>query len=60
MTKITFRPKEKRPVEDFLKTQGRFKHIFKPENESIIKELQDEIDREWDRLHREETLFAAR
>ncbi len=60
VTKITFRPKEKKPVEDFLKPQGRFKHLFRPENESIIKQFQDETDREWDRLQREETLFSAK
>ncbi len=32
ITRITFRPKEKRPIEDFLKPQGRFKHLFNPEN----------------------------
>lgn len=59
ITRITFRPKEKKPIEEFLKPQGRFKHLFKPENEGIIKEFQEDIDKEWDRLHREETLFAS-
>ena len=58
-TRITFRPKEKRPIEEFLKPQGRFKHLFKPENEGIIKQFQEDIDKEWDRLQREETLFAS-
>ena len=44
---------------DLLKPQGRFKHLFKPENEGIIKQFQEDIDKEWDRLHREETLFAS-
>jgi pyruvate ferredoxin oxidoreductase beta subunit len=57
-TKVTFRPKEKRPIEDFLRPQGRFRHLFKPENEWIIKKFQEDIDREWERLQKEETLFA--
>lgn len=58
VTKITFKPKEKKPVEEFLKTQGRFKHLFKPENEWIIRQFQEEIDREWERLQKEETLYS--
>jgi pyruvate ferredoxin oxidoreductase beta subunit len=59
VTRITFRPKEKKPIEDFLRPQGRFKHLFNPENEWIIKKLQDEIDKEWDRLHMEEKMSAS-
>jgi pyruvate ferredoxin oxidoreductase beta subunit len=32
------------PVEDFLKAQGRFKHLFKPGKEHLIQEVQDEVD----------------
>jgi pyruvate ferredoxin oxidoreductase beta subunit len=59
VTRITFRPKEKKPIEDFLRPQGRFKHLFNPENEWVIKKLQDEIDKEWDRLQREEKMSAS-
>jgi pyruvate ferredoxin oxidoreductase beta subunit len=57
-TKITFRPKEKKPIVDFIKPQGRFKHLFKPENEQIIIKFQEDVDREWERLQKEETCFA--
>ncbi|MBM4146529.1 MAG: pyruvate ferredoxin oxidoreductase [Nitrospira sp.] len=59
ITKITFKPKEKKPVVDFLKPQGRFKHLFKPDNEGILNRLQAEIDREWGRLQKEETCYAS-
>ena len=59
VTKITFKPKEKKPVVDFLKLQGRFKHLFKPENEGMILKIQEEIDREWGRLQKEEACFAS-
>lgn len=59
ITRITFRPKEKKPIEDFLRPQGRFKHLFNPENEWIIKRLQEEIDKEWERLQKEEKLFST-
>lgn len=58
ITRITFRPKEKKPIEDFLRPQGRFKHLFNPENEWVIKKLQDEVDKEWERLQKEEKLFS--
>jgi pyruvate ferredoxin oxidoreductase beta subunit len=53
ITKITVTPKEKIPVTEFLKPQGRFKHLFAPENEGLLKQVQDEIDREWDKLQKE-------
>ena len=59
VTKITFKPKEKKSIVDFLKAQGRFKHLFKPENEWVIKKLQEDIDREWERLQKEESCFAS-
>jgi pyruvate ferredoxin oxidoreductase beta subunit len=59
VTKITFTPKEKKPIVEFLKTQGRFKHLFKPENEWVIKKLQEDVDKEWERLQKEASLFAS-
>ena len=53
VTKINYTPKEKRPVEEFLKPQGRFKHMFAPGNEWLIALLQNELDREWERLNKE-------
>lgn len=48
--KVNYRPKEKRPVADWLKMQGRFKHLFKPGNRWVIDKLQERIDRDWERL----------
>ncbi len=53
VTKITVTPKEKLPIIDFLKPQGRFKHLFAPENEGLLQQVQDEIDREWEKLQKE-------
>jgi pyruvate ferredoxin oxidoreductase beta subunit len=53
VTTITHRPREKKELVEFLKPQGRFKHLFAPENEALLKRLQDDIDREWERLNRE-------
>jgi pyruvate ferredoxin oxidoreductase beta subunit len=51
---ITYRPKNVIPVRDYLGAQGRFKHLFKPENEYLIDEWQQRIDKEWVRLQRME------
>ena len=40
----------KLPVEEFLRPQRRFKHIFNPGNEWMIEELQKEVDERWNRL----------
>ena len=47
---ITYKPANKRPIEDFLKPQKRFKHIFKPGNEWMIEEFQKEVDSRWQEL----------
>ncbi|MCQ2492400.1 MAG: thiamine pyrophosphate-dependent enzyme [Lachnospiraceae bacterium] len=48
--RLTYEPKKKLPVEEFLVKQGRFKHLFKPENEHLIEEFQMEVDRRWENL----------
>lgn len=41
MTKIKG---EKLPVAEFLRPQGRFKHLFKPGNEALLEEIQRDVD----------------
>ena len=48
--KVNYEPKNKRPVEDFLKLQGRFKHLFKKGNEDLIAEIQRDVDHRWELL----------
>lgn len=50
--RLTYKPKEKKPVEEWLKVQGRFKHLFTPENRHLIDEIQAHVDREWEALLR--------
>ena len=47
---ITYKPAKVLPVEEFLKTQKRFNHMFKPGNEWMIEEFQAEVDRRWQEL----------
>ena len=48
--KLSYRPKNKLPITEFIKDQGRFAHLFKPGNEHLIEEMQNEIDRRWEAL----------
>lgn len=50
--KINVTPKEKKSVVDFLKPQGRFIHLFKPENSHILESIQKDVDLKWARLQR--------
>lgn len=50
--RMTVNVKDRLPVEEFLKTQGRFKHLFKPENAALLASVQAEVDRYWDYIQR--------
>ena len=41
---------KKLPIEEFLKPQKRFKHMFKSGNEWMIEEFQKEVDKRWEAL----------
>jgi pyruvate ferredoxin oxidoreductase beta subunit len=44
----TVKVMNKKPIEEFLKPQGRFSHLFKPGNEQLLIEVQAEVDRYWE------------
>jgi pyruvate ferredoxin oxidoreductase beta subunit len=48
--KLSFKPKEKKPVIEFFKLQTRFKHLTKPENKELLDSLQAEVDQRWTKL----------
>lgn len=48
--KVNYKPRVKKPVEEFLKTMGRFRHLFQPQNKHVIDEIQAHIDKEWEEL----------
>ncbi len=49
---VNYKPKNKLPVKDFLKVQGRFKHLFRAGNEQMLEEIQAEVDKRWAELLR--------
>ncbi len=48
--KITYTPRKPKPVDEWIKMQGRFRHLQKEENKNIIGEIQKNIDKNWKRL----------
>ena len=48
--RLTYEPKQKLPVEEFMSKQGRFKHCFKKGNEWMIEEAQAWVDQKWEAL----------
>jgi len=48
---IARRPQSKKPVEEYLKNQGRFRHLFKPEvNKELLAAIQEGVDHRWQLL----------
>ena len=47
---INYKPAKKLPIEEFLRPQKRFRHMFKPGNEWMIEEFQKEVDKRWEEL----------
>lgn len=48
--KVNYKPKEKVSMDDWMKQQGRFKHLFKPGMEQVREEIQAEVDKQWEIL----------
>ena len=48
--RLTYEPRRKLPVEEFLSRQGRFRHMFQRGNEWMIRETQDYVDQQWEKL----------
>jgi pyruvate ferredoxin oxidoreductase beta subunit len=59
-TKVTYKPREKKPLSEFIKPQGRFKHIMAPENEAMLTTLQGAVDKEWAKLLKAEECDAVK
>ncbi len=47
---LSYEPKRKLPVEEYLRPQARFAHMFKPGSEWMLEAVQKEVDRNWEEL----------
>jgi len=47
---LSYVPKNKKPAVEYLKEQGRFRHMFEKGNEGLIEEYQQQVDKQWELL----------
>ncbi|MDI3280286.1 MAG: thiamine pyrophosphate-dependent enzyme [Bacillota bacterium] len=45
--RLNYRPREKKSYIEWMKRQGRFKHLFQPGLEALLADLQAEVDERW-------------
>jgi pyruvate ferredoxin oxidoreductase beta subunit len=48
--RLTYEPAEPVPVEEWLRPQARFAHLFRPESTHLLEEIQRRVDADWDAL----------
>ncbi len=49
--KHTYIPRGRKPVEEYLRLQQRFEHLFKPVRRAdILQQIQEEVDRYWENV----------
>lgn len=47
---LALAPQKKKPVKEYLQTQGRFRHLFSPKYEKMLEDIQRRTDEKWNRL----------
>lgn len=50
--RLNMKVQNPKPVEEFLKAQGRFSHLFKPEFVKEVEVIQGWVDKNWERITR--------
>ncbi len=48
--KLSYKPKEKKPIQEWVESQGRFRHLLQPQFRHVIGEFQAKVDEEWAEL----------
>ena len=54
--RINYTPKTEVPVTEWMALQGRFKHLLKPVYNNVVAAFQQEVDRNWNWLAKQEEL----
>jgi pyruvate ferredoxin oxidoreductase beta subunit len=42
--RVTYRPKKRHPLREWLESQGRFRHLLRPENKGIVEKLEKQVE----------------
>jgi pyruvate ferredoxin oxidoreductase beta subunit len=56
---VTYTPRQKKPIREYLATQGRFSHVLVPGNERLVEQIQAEVDGNWSRIQALTSMGAA-
>jgi pyruvate ferredoxin oxidoreductase beta subunit len=48
--RLTVNIRDPKPVVEWLKPQGRFKHLLAPGNEELLAEIQADVDAQWEKI----------
>ncbi len=48
--RLNYKPKERLPITEWMKLQGRYKDVLKPINKQLVEEIQKDIDDSWMKL----------
>ncbi len=49
--KLNYKPKEKKPLDEYLELQGRFRHLFRDEKGAEVRQqMQEFVDHKWEQL----------
>lgn len=57
--KLSYKPDAYLPVEECLKYQGRFRHLFQEGNRQMLEDIQEHVERYWEKLLALEQWSAA-
>ena len=50
--RCTKRIRDRKPITEFMELQGRFKHLFTPENADLLAEIQSDVDEQFAQVMR--------
>ena len=48
--RCTKKIRDRKPVTEFMEMQGRFKHLFTPENSELLAEIQSDVDAQFEQV----------
>lgn len=48
--KLNYKPSKEVPIEEYMKPQGRYKHLFRPENKELLEKIRQHVNEEWEKL----------
>jgi pyruvate ferredoxin oxidoreductase beta subunit len=56
---LNYIPEEKLPITEWLRPQKRFAHLFEPQNRELLRQIQQQVDEEWEKLLRKCERYEA-